>query len=134
MDISLNYLKNTRDDITVCCADLEDLPYDDNFFDLIICSDVHEHALHLDQVIQEISRVLKRKGVLILRVPLNKNLKPYLSNIDYNLVHLRSFCKEDLISMFTKIWKYTNLEIKEIGKTFSLCAYRDWETDRKSVV
>lgn len=124
VDISLNYLKNTRDDIIACCADLEDLPYVDNFFDLIICTDVLEHVLHLDQVIHEISRVLKKNGILIARVPLNENLSPYLSNKDYDLVHLRSFSKESLNLIFTKIFKFKILEISEIGKTFSFLKYK----------
>ena len=137
VDISLNYLKNAQDDIITCCADLEDLPYNDNFFDLIICTDVLEHVLHLENVIQEISRVLKSDGILILRVPLNENLNPYLGNKDYDFVHLRSFSKESLILMLTKIWKFKIFEINEIGKSFSFMKYKKanlpiWNQDTKN--
>ena len=40
----------------------EDLPYDDNVFDVIVCVDVLEHVQDLTKVIHEIERVLKAGG------------------------------------------------------------------------
>jgi len=50
-------------------GDLENLTFSDNFFDVILCSDVLEHVRFYEKAISEISRVLKNEGVFILQVP-----------------------------------------------------------------
>ncbi len=43
----------------------EDLPYEDNSFDIVYCCDVLEHVNNLEKVIAEIHRVLKKDGVFL---------------------------------------------------------------------
>jgi 2-polyprenyl-6-hydroxyphenyl methylase/3-demethylubiquinone-9 3-methyltransferase len=43
----------------------ENLPFQDNSFDVVFCCDVLEHVSDLPKVIAEISRVLKNEGVFI---------------------------------------------------------------------
>ncbi len=43
----------------------EDLPFADESFDIVYCSDVLEHVNDLEKVISEISRVLKPNGVFL---------------------------------------------------------------------
>lgn len=43
----------------------ENIPYQDNSFDVVLCCDVLEHVRDLPKVIAEISRVLKNGGVFI---------------------------------------------------------------------
>lgn len=45
------------------------LPYEDNTFDLVICKDVFEHLLDPIFALDEIRRVLKPAGKLLLHVP-----------------------------------------------------------------
>lgn len=45
------------------------LPLKDNSFDLVICKDVLEHLLHPEQLVSEISRVLKEEGKALIHVP-----------------------------------------------------------------
>jgi SAM-dependent methyltransferase len=45
------------------------LPYSDNHFDAIICTQVFEHVFTPDEFLQEIYRVLKPDGKLLLTVP-----------------------------------------------------------------
>ena len=52
------------------------LPYDDNFYDLIWCSEVIEHLEHPAYVLSEMRRVLKPGGSLILTTP-NSNFWLY---------------------------------------------------------
>ncbi|MEL7280952.1 MAG: bifunctional 2-polyprenyl-6-hydroxyphenol methylase/3-demethylubiquinol 3-O-methyltransferase UbiG [Pseudomonadota bacterium] len=40
----------------------EDLPYEDNSFDVVVCVDVLEHVADLDQVLREVKRVLAPGG------------------------------------------------------------------------
>jgi SAM-dependent methyltransferase len=45
------------------------LPFDEKFFDVVICNQVLEHTKEIFWVISEIARVMKRGGTLILGVP-----------------------------------------------------------------
>jgi SAM-dependent methyltransferase len=59
--------------VGVCNA--EALCYPDGFFDFLTCIGVFEHALHPDQVLQEMRRVLKPGGRICLMVPNSRTLK-----------------------------------------------------------
>ena len=45
------------------------IPYEDNTFDGILCTQVLEHAENLDLLLAESNRVLKADGVLVVSVP-----------------------------------------------------------------
>ena len=47
----------------------ENIPYEDKYFDKILCSEVIEHVLDPREVFKEISRVLKDNGILSLSIP-----------------------------------------------------------------
>lgn len=49
--------------------DIQDIPYPDNTFDLIITSHVLEHVPDYKKALREFHRVLKEKGYLIMLVP-----------------------------------------------------------------
>ena len=48
-------------------------PFDDDTFDLILCSHVLEHVVEDDVAIRELVRVVKPGGTAILQVPISKN-------------------------------------------------------------
>lgn len=50
-------------------ADINYLPFKDDFFDLVICSEVLEHVQDHDAAISEIIRVLARGKALVVSVP-----------------------------------------------------------------
>ncbi|MBI5248486.1 MAG: class I SAM-dependent methyltransferase [Desulfomonile tiedjei] len=47
----------------------ECLPFREGFFDAVICSEMIEHVMNPLQVLEEIQRVLKPNGVLLISVP-----------------------------------------------------------------
>ena len=54
-------------------ADLFELPFQDNYYDLILCNHVLEHIPEDQKAMQEMYRVLKPGGTLIAQVPLEEN-------------------------------------------------------------
>lgn len=52
-----------------CNVDLEPLPYEDAFFDLVLFASVIEHLYNPHTVIREIARVLRPGGMLLLEAP-----------------------------------------------------------------
>lgn len=50
-------------------ADIRHLPFADDFFDCVICSEVLEHIPEHEQAIKELVRVLKSTGLLVISVP-----------------------------------------------------------------
>lgn len=50
-------------------GDAQQLPFTDNFFDVVICSEVLEHIDDYQSVLREIDRVLKPSGVFAATVP-----------------------------------------------------------------
>ncbi|MBK8552883.1 MAG: class I SAM-dependent methyltransferase [Ignavibacteria bacterium] len=45
------------------------MPYEDKYFDKVLCSEVIEHVLDPREVLKEISRVMKDEGILSLSIP-----------------------------------------------------------------
>jgi ubiquinone/menaquinone biosynthesis C-methylase UbiE len=69
IDISktaIQHAKQKYPNINFVVGDACNLPFEDNSFDLIICSEVIEHLSSPDKLIDEINRVMENKGVLIL--------------------------------------------------------------------
>ena len=58
-------------------VDIQDIPYGDDYFDLIICSHVLEHVPDDMQALRELYRVLKPKGTALILIPMN--------GVSYNL-------------------------------------------------
>jgi ubiquinone/menaquinone biosynthesis C-methylase UbiE len=66
----------------------EHLPFEDKFFDRIICTKVFEHVLDPRPILQEMNRVLKDNGIISLSIP-NETLINHTKTI-LNSIGLRS--------------------------------------------
>ena len=55
------------------------IPFDDHYFDSVFCSEVIEHVFEVDYILDEINRVLKKGGKILLTVPFvwNDHEVPY---------------------------------------------------------
>ena len=81
IDINQTYLKEAeKTGINGIRADLntDKLPFDDDYFDLIILSEVIEHLLNPDNALKEAYRVLKSGGIFIITTP---NLSSWMNRI-----------------------------------------------------
>ena len=114
MDISLNYLEICKQKgIDVIYSKIEDMPYDNSFFDIVIATDVLEHVFDLYKCCEQIVRVLKLNGILVVRTPYKENLSPYLNKkCPFDFVHVRSFDENSLRLLFEKIFNLEYIETK----------------------
>jgi hypothetical protein len=71
----VKYLEGYYYDRRTNLVDITNLPYEDCFYDAIICSHVLEHIQNDKKAISELYRILKPGGFAILQVPLSKTLK-----------------------------------------------------------
>lgn len=55
--------------------DVQNRPFADNSFDLIICNHVLEHVFDVEKAMKELFRVLDKNGLAILQVPIAPKLK-----------------------------------------------------------
>jgi SAM-dependent methyltransferase len=77
------------------CADLLNLPFDDNSFDIFLTSDVFEHIWDPAKCLNEIYRVLKPNGMYLMVLPIdrgnNKTEQPVLK-IDDKIINNKTEC------------------------------------------
>ena len=49
--------------------DGKNIPFSENHFDSILCTEVLEHVFNIDELLQEFHRVLKKDGVILVTTP-----------------------------------------------------------------
>lgn len=70
-EICINDLKNKHSNLNLVVADLDNLPYQSNHFDHIICNAVLHFAtnkVHFTRMVNELNRILKPTGTLFIRM------------------------------------------------------------------
>lgn len=92
--------------------DVQDIPYADNTFDLILCNHVLEHVPNDQKALQEIYRVLKKDGLAIIQVPISKTEMKTLENpnITSEKERERLFGQKDHVRLYGQDYIY-RLEI-----------------------
>lgn len=72
IDFAASYVERARAKVpnaTIIQADVHDMPFEDNQFDSVVCSEVLEHLISPFTALAEIHRVLKPEGTLVISVP-----------------------------------------------------------------
>ncbi|HEV7843462.1 MAG TPA: class I SAM-dependent methyltransferase [Pyrinomonadaceae bacterium] len=117
MDISFGYLKETQSKgIEVCYAQVEEMPYRPESFDLVLATDILEHVLDLNLCCAKMLSVLKPGGVLIARVPYREDLSGYLAPENpYKYVHVRNFDEGSLRLLFERIFDCEWVEATKVA-------------------
>ena len=62
--------KNSKIDVYY---DGKNIPFPNDSFDAVFCSEVFEHVFNLDEIIAEINRVTKKNGRILITVPFSWN-------------------------------------------------------------
>ncbi len=104
--LPLNQYKNGRTYHPIC-SDLVRLPYRDESFDFVGALDVLEHIKNDRLAISEISRILKKNGIVIITVP---HRMRYYSFQDRIIGHFRRYEINQIISHFNN-FNLMNLNI-----------------------
>ena len=130
--INLDILNNKGVDIIHDLNKLP-LPFNENYFDYILCTDVLEHINYFP-LMNELYRILKKKGILKIKVPHFTSRSNYTdpthihkfsSKTFHYFVNEGKFAYERKVSFFSKI--YVRLEIEQskilILKTFLRLLY-----------
>lgn len=73
LDISEKMIEETKkrfgNEVKLCVGDAENLPFEDQMFDLIICNASFHHYPRAERAVAEMKRVLKPDGTVILGDP-----------------------------------------------------------------
>ncbi len=81
IDLNLDIMKPAMDfldDARACDLNTDNIPWEENTFDTVICTEIIEHVFDTDRLLIEINRVLKPGGNLIISTP---NLSSILNKI-----------------------------------------------------
>ncbi len=97
----------------------EGLPYEENFFDMVLANDLLEHLEYPLTALKNIYRILKKGGILYITTPnLNSARKTILKHADEKEHHISLFPHSDLMDNLCKIgfkieehWTFVNLFI-----------------------
>ncbi len=109
-------LKNKRFDteIIIKKAFMQNLPFKDNFFDAVVCTEVIEHAPQLEKSLEEVKRVLKKGGKFIVTFP-NEKLRKKVYFI-VKLMGINTDVEKDVT-----LFEYSLKEIvNKLGKHFAV--------------
>ena len=79
------------------------LPFESDFFDLVISSDVIEHVSDADLMLREMKRVAQPEAAIIIGTPIKLTKNP----LDHN--HAQEFFPEDFMSMVARHFREPKL-------------------------
>lgn len=124
IDINSEYIKKAEKlalsdkRIKIAEGSIYKLPYKDNFFDVVICSEILEHLTDEKKALQEIRRVLKPGGSLIATVP-HHNFPFLWDPLNWILMRLFNTHVNKNIWWLAGIWAdheqlYTEKQLREI--------------------
>jgi len=117
------------DEVHYIDLDKDALPFQDNYFDVIIAGDVLEHLVDPWDVLKKLTQVLKVGGCILVSLPnirdvyalysiLIQGRFAYTKSGIFDKTHMRFFCKKDMVELIEysgKIGIETIMPIHEFG-------------------
>ena len=97
------------DEAELKVADSEKLPFDDNKFDMAICTDSFHHYPHPEKVLTEIGRVLEQDGMLLIADPYTPTPLRQIVNLYFKLSRsgdVKIYSESDILRLLKKLDLY----------------------------
>ena len=119
-----------KENIEFVVGSVAQIPFPDHSVDVVVSFETIEHISEQLQYdfLDEIKRVLKQDGVLIMSTP-NKAI--YSDRYNYhNEFHVKEFYKEEFIKFLSRSFKYTRL----YNQYFEVCSVIDMEGEQDRTV
>lgn len=110
LEINKRLLDNAFNDIKkrIKSGNIENIPFGSNYFDCVTCFDVLEHSKSLKHNLDEISRVLKKDGILVIQSPNYKSLMAMISKEKWSWWsppdHIFHFSSSFMINLLKAKW------------------------------
>ena len=106
VDLDPRIVKNEKLDEGVI-ANADNIPYEDNTFDVVFADNVMEHLFDPEPVFLEIQRVLKPEGLLLFKTPNRSHYMPFIARLTPHRFHqfvnkIRGRNIEDTFSTYYK--------------------------------
>ena len=117
-DYAISQAKKRLPNAILKVGNVEDeLPFQEDFFDIVICNDVIEHLENPSIVLKQIQRVLKTNGILYINTPnFNWIRKKVFAYADKKEHHISLFPYKALFDLLRKAsfdiidyWTYTSI-------------------------
>ena len=89
-----------------------DIPFPDESFDSILCTEVLEHAINPEALVAEMRRVLRRGGTMVVTVP-------FSARVHYVPYDFHRFTRYRLKQLF---WGTGKVEVEERGNDIAVIA------------
>jgi SAM-dependent methyltransferase len=109
VDIDSEIIQHARQrylcrNLSFCVGSCAAIPLSDNSIDLVSSFETIEHHEHHDKMMEEIKRVLKPSGILILSSP---NRLTYSDGVEYNNpYHIKELYYEELCELLSRHFRY----------------------------
>lgn len=121
-DIAMSYLQRAKKrgiNANFARIDAHCLPFSENLFDCVVITEVLEHLITPYRALEEIHRVLKSNGILIISVPNNLNFSNLLMHLlkiyrQTGSAHINFY---DVFSI-QNLLKFVGFEMREITPSF----------------
>ena len=138
-DISLLRLKRqvpSAENYFLINGGAEILPFRNSSFDLIILQDVIEHIENRNQVSDEISRLLKKKGIIYISTPNKYSFLNIISDPHWGIPLVSLFNRDIIKNYFLRFFRKSDFKRHDIAELFSLkelkSLFRDYRFDIKT--
>jgi uncharacterized protein (TIRG00374 family) len=132
IDINLNAIRFARErslpDTEFIIADAQYLPMKSSSADKIVCAEIIEHLKRPQNLVNEIARILKHGGAVVITTPNDKSvwgIYEFLWDVfgrgrNYGETHLRFFSESDLRSNFSEFSECRTQSLFFISPLFAL--------------
>lgn len=136
IDINIVRLKRQKENFGLkksLQANAINLPFADSTFDLVIIQDVIEHVENLNQLYNEVLRVLKADGMVYLSTPNRLSIINFLSDPHWGVPIISILNRKLIKRFFLRYFRKSEIERKDIPQLLSLKSLRNIFSERFEV-